>query len=120
MANKNFIVKNGVTVGNIFLQASDGSITASSANLNGNLTVSGTSNVGPIANLRVTGGNSGDTIVTDGAGNLSFATIGGVAPMPYYIFTGTTITIPQYYQALSGMALTIDGNLDVEGYYIEV
>jgi hypothetical protein len=121
VADKNFIVKNGVTIGNIVLKAVDGSIAASSANLTGNFTVSGTSRVGSIANLHVTGGNSGDAIVTDGTGNLSFAQISGsVSPMPYYIFTGTTITIPNYYQALSGMVVTIDGTLDVEGYYIEV
>jgi hypothetical protein len=153
---KNFIVKNGVTTGNIVLSALDGSITASSANLsgdivnvgnitshgnasiagdisnvgnisaNGNLsinsiTASGITNVGSIGNLKVTGGNAGDAIVTDGAGNLSFTVVGGIAPMPYYIFSGNTTIVPNLYQALSGMAyITVDGNLDIEGYYIEV
>ena len=157
MANtKNFIVKNGVTTGNIVLSALDVSITASSANLSGDIinvsnitstgnisitgnitnvnnisgvgnlsiasiTASGITNVGSIGNLKVTGGNAGDAIVTDGAGNLSFTVVGGIAPMPYYIFSGNTTIVPDLYQALSGMAyITVDGNLDIEGYYIEV
>jgi len=121
VANKNFIVKNGVTVGNIVLQASDGSITANSANLSGNLSVSGITNVGPISNLYVTGGSTGQVIVTDGQGNLSFSSPSvTVAPMPAYIFSGTSVNVPEFYQALSGLStLEVDGNLIVDGVYIE-
>ena len=41
----------------------------------GNLIVNGVSNLGAIANVRVTGGTSGQIIQTDGAGNLSFTSI---------------------------------------------
>jgi hypothetical protein len=41
----------------------------------GSLNVSGTSNLGPIGNVRISGGTIGQVIQTDGVGNLSFATI---------------------------------------------
>lgn len=45
------------------------------ATVSGNLTVNAISNLGAIANVRVTGGTSGQIITTDGAGNLSFTSI---------------------------------------------
>ena len=39
------------------------------------LTVNGLSNVGPIGNLTITGGTDGQFLKTDGAGNLTFATV---------------------------------------------
>ena len=36
---------------------------------------SGSSNLGPIANVKITGGTSGQLLSTDGAGNLTFTTI---------------------------------------------
>lgn len=39
------------------------------------LTVSGTSTLGGIGDVQITGGNDGDAIVTDGAGNLSFVNV---------------------------------------------
>lgn len=39
-----------------------------------NLTISGTANLGPIGNVKITGGTSGQLISTDGTGNLSFIT----------------------------------------------
>lgn len=38
----------------------------------GNLSVGNKSNLGAIANIKITGGSVGDTILTDGAGNLSW------------------------------------------------
>ena len=40
-----------------------------------NLTVQKVANLGPIGNVKITGGTSGQVILTDGLGNLSFATI---------------------------------------------
>lgn len=131
---KNFLVKNGITTGDIVLSAIDGSITASSANVSGRVTtvsatvsgslsagsatISGITNIGSISNLYATGGVSGQFITTDGSGNLSFAT--ATAFMPSYIFPNTTLFIPEYYQALSGLStLQVDGNLSVDGVYIE-
>ena len=42
-----------------------------------NLVVNGTSQLGSIGNVKITGGSSGQAIVTDGAGNLSFSTVSG-------------------------------------------
>jgi hypothetical protein len=57
----------GETPANIIL--ANGDITTT------NITTTGISNLNSVANVRITGGTSGQSIVTDGAGNLSFATI---------------------------------------------
>jgi hypothetical protein len=57
----------GETPANIIL--ANGDITTT------NITTTGVSNLNAIANVKITGGTSGQSIVTDGAGNLSFATI---------------------------------------------
>ena len=101
MAIKNFVVKNGLTVGNATIDASTGNLTATNANL-GNLaianfvtgtlttnaqpnvtsvgtltglTVSGVSNFGPNGNVIITGGTNGQFLSTNGSGNLSWTTI---------------------------------------------
>ena len=122
MSTKNFVVKNGLTTGNIVLSASDDSVTANSANLSGNLTVSGTSDLGSISNVKITGGSTGQVIQTDGAGNLTFTSVlaGSPAPMPYYIFEGTEIVIPEYYQGLYSYPITVDGALVIDGILVQV
>lgn len=40
-----------------------------------NLIANGVSNLGPVSNLRLSGGSNGQFVQTDGSGNLSFATI---------------------------------------------
>ena len=57
----------GETPANIIL--ANGDITTT------NITTTGISNLNSVANVRITGGSNGQAIVTDGAGNLSFATI---------------------------------------------
>ena len=58
------------------LNASLGNLaTANFINVASNLVVSGKSDLGPIGNVLVTGGTSGQVVSTDGAGNLSFVTI---------------------------------------------
>jgi len=102
MALKNFVVKNGLTVGNVNIDASNGNLTGvGNANL-GNLsianfyqgtlttaaqpnvtslgtltglTVSGVTNLGPNGNVIITGGSSGQVLSTNGSGNLSWTTI---------------------------------------------
>jgi hypothetical protein len=112
---KNFVVKNGITTGNITLDASSGNITGT------NLSVTGISNLGAIANVLIAGGTIGQSIVTDGAGNLSFATAASTpAPMPTYIAVGDEITISANYQGLFGYPITIDGTMTVDGVLIDV
>jgi hypothetical protein len=117
VTTKYFNVKTGITSGNITLDADSGNVSAT------NLTVTGSSNLGNIGNITITGGTSGQVVTTDGAGNLSFtspSSMASPAPMPYYIFTGEIYTIPVYFQGLFGTPITIEGTLDVEGILVEV
>jgi hypothetical protein len=61
------VVKDFYVGGNIY---GTGNITG------GNLTISGTSNLGSNANVKITGGSNGQSLTTDGAGNLSWTTQG--------------------------------------------
>ncbi len=89
-----------------------------------NLTVDGVSNLGPVANVTITGGSSGQALVTDGSGVLSFQTInaGGnrAAPMPYNIPIGESYIVDENFQGLFAYPITIDGTLEVDGILIEV
>jgi hypothetical protein len=49
--------------------------TANFINVASNLVVSGKSDLGPIGNVIITGGTSGQVVSTDGTGNLSFVTV---------------------------------------------
>lgn len=86
------------------------------------LTVTGLSNLGDIANITITGGANGQVIITDGTGNLSWGNGGGSGDgiMPFYIPVGETYTIPQYRQGLFTLPITIDGTLEVDGILVEV
>jgi hypothetical protein len=48
----------------------------------GNLDVDGITNLGNIGNVKITGGTSGQTLTTDGTGNLTWATGGGGTTNP--------------------------------------
>ena len=72
MTTKNFVVKNGITTGNIVLDAASGNITTNgTANLNA-LIIATTSNLGNVGNIYIGGGSSGYVLQTDGSGNLSW------------------------------------------------
>lgn len=122
MTVKYFNVKNGLTAGNITLDASTGNVTGGNFYAS-TITVTGISDLGSIGNLRVSGGNAGDIISTDGNGILSFvnpATSQSPAPMPIVIYSGETLVIPNNYQGLFGIPLDVEGNLEVLGVLIEV
>jgi hypothetical protein len=117
VTTKNFVVKNGITTGNITLDATSGNITGT------NLSVTGNSNLGAVANVHITGGTTGQAIITDGAGNLTFGNVtvaADPAPMPTYIPVGDLITISANYQGLFGYPITIDGTMTVDGVLIDV
>ena len=117
MTTKNFVVKNGITTGNIILSAESGNITGT------NLSVTGLSNLGAVGNVKITGGTTGQFITTDGSGNLSFgnATIeANPAPMPTYVAVGDELLIAANYQGLFGYPITIDGTMTVDGVLIDV
>ena len=71
MALKPFNSIGGFSVGEAFSNVilANGDITTT------NITTTGVSNLNSVANVRISGGTSGQAIVTDGSGNLSFATI---------------------------------------------
>jgi hypothetical protein len=120
---KNFVVKNGVTTGTITLDAASGNINAANVSLTSNLSVAGISTLGNIGNVKITGGTSGQAIVTDGSGNLTFANSSSIpspAPMPTYVANGDTLTISANYQGLFGYPITVDGDIVVDGVLIDV
>ena len=87
------------------------------------LSVSGTSNLGNVGNVKITGGTSGQVLSTDGAGNLTFAdTASGnsAAPMPYVVSVGESYTVPENFQGLFTVPITIDGELEIDGILAEV
>jgi hypothetical protein len=85
------------------------------------VTVSGNSNLGPVGNVKITGGTSGQYLVTNGIGDLSWASISGSAnQVPYFnpagLLTGTAnITYSPT------VALTVIGNInatqDITAFY---
>lgn len=89
-----------------------------------NFTANGISNVGNVGNLKITGGSNGQAITTDGNGNLSFTTISAesnrAAVMPYLIPTGESYIVNENFQGLYSQAITIDGELEVDGMLIEI
>jgi hypothetical protein len=120
---KNFVVKNGITTGTITLDAASGNINAANVSLTSNLSVAGIRTLGNIGNVKITGGTSGQAIVTDGSGNLTFANSSSIpspAPMPTYVANGDTLTISANYQGLFGYPITVDGDIVVDGVLIDV
>lgn len=86
------------------------------------LAVTGTTDLGDVSNVSITGGSSGQVLTTDGAGNLSFSTVsgGGGGQMPYYIPTGESYTIEANKQGLFAIPITVDGDLYVNGVLVQV
>ena len=120
---KNFVVRNGLTTGPITLDGITGNISGTDSSFTGNLSVTGKSNLGSVANVAITGGASGYVISTDGAGNLSFVNpvaTQSPAPMPTYIPVGNTLTISANYQGIFGYPITVDGVIVVDGILVDV
>lgn len=89
-----------------------------------NLKVGGLANLGPVGNVSIFGGTTGQALVTDGAGNLSFQSLNvesnRAAPMPYNIPNGDSYIVNENFQGLFAYPITIDGELTVDGMLIEV
>lgn len=75
MTLKYFNVKNGLTTGNIILNAGNSNISAST--FIGNINVTNSANLGDVGNLTITGGTSGYVLSTDGSGSLSWVAQSG-------------------------------------------
>ena len=118
MTTKYFNVKNGLSAGNITLDAASGNLSTI------NITVTDISNLGDIGNVIITGGTSGYVLQTNGLGNLSWAPQGGgnvdSGQMPYYIPSGTSYTVQENRQGLFAIPITIDGDLIVNGLLVQV
>jgi len=89
-----------------------------------NLEVTELSDLGAIGNVTITGGTTGQGIITDGAGTLSFGSTGlaanTAAVMPYIINASESYQVGANLQGLFSQPIEIDGELDVEGILIEV
>ena len=90
-----------------------------------NLTANGISNLGPVSNVHITGGNTGQFLKTDGVGNLSWDDVGNItsntaAPMPYFIAANTSFIVNEFKQGLYAQPIEIDGELVVDGMLIEI
>ena len=126
ISNGNSSVTIPVASGNVVTTANGNiilTITETGANVAGTLDVTGVSNLGPIANVRITGGNSGQVISTDGLGNLTFidtAVSNTAAPMPFVIPVGESYTVPNNFQGLFTVPITIDGTFEIDGILAEV
>lgn len=120
MALRSFNSVSGFSVG----QDSDIDVVSNIGNVTPvNLTVSELSDFGPIANITITGGTTGQVIQTDGSGTLSFADTASdnsAAPMPYIIVSGDNYVVPENFQGLYSQAIDIEGTLEVDGILIEV
>jgi hypothetical protein len=90
-----------------------------------NLTANGLVNLGNVGNVNIGGGSNGQYLKTDGVGNLTWDGIGNLtsnraAPMPYLIPTGESYIVNENFQGLYSQAITIDGELEVDGMLIEI
>ena len=90
-----------------------------------NFTANGVSNLGPVGNVKITGGNVDQYLRTDGTGNLSWDDVGNissnrVAVMPYLVPTGESYILNTNFQGLYSQPITIDGELTVDGMLIEI
>ena len=117
MTVKYFNVKNGLSSGNITLDATSGNIVGT------NLSVTGNSNLGVVGNVTITGGSRGYFLQTDGNGILSFvapASTQSPAPMPTYVPSGTNLNISANYQGIYSVPIVVDGSLTVDGVLVQV
>ena len=65
-------------------------------------------------------GSNGYFLQTDGSNNLSWAGASLDSTVPYYIPTGETFVNNLYRQSLFSIAITIHGDLEVNGILVEV
>jgi len=103
----------------------NGDITTTNITANGVVNFISTSNVtlGTISNIHISGGSSGQVLTTDGTGNLTFedtASSNSAAVMPYIVSVGESYTVPENFQGLFTVPITIDGIFEVDGILAEV
>ena len=91
MTQKNFVVHNGLTVGNIILDVAQNSIDGAHLANIANLNVSTLANLGDAGNIKIGGGLQGQLLQTDGNGNLSWYSFNPDSGLTCQVdvFTGT-------------------------------
>lgn len=89
MTTKNFVVKNGLTTGNINLYAGNSNISASF--VVADLSVPSSANLGIVGNIYIGGGTNGQVLSTNGSGSLSWIDQSGGGNV-----TQTTIAVDNF------------------------
>ena len=107
VALKYFNVINGITVGNITLDATTGN-----ANVT-NLVVTAETSLGNVANVSITGGTNGQVLTTDGTGNLNFTTPAAANAGNIYVFTRSSGTVNIAIQFGSIVIIGRSGNINI-------
>lgn len=106
-----------------FLNAgTDGVNTVQNINMTGTLSVGGQTNLGPVGNVHIDGGNSGYVLTTDGDGNLIWAEPqGGLDIVPYIHFDVTSNGNNQTFTnaLLSAYSSNVEFNVMKNGVNIE-
>ena len=124
MTTKNFVVKNGLTTGNINLDASSSNITANV--VVANLSVPATANLGAVGNITITGGSANYVLSTNGSGVLSWAaqtgggssaTVNVVADAFTADGSGNTYTLSTTPQGENAVIVNIDGVIQTRAAY---
>ena len=70
---KNFVIKNGATIGNVIIDAASNTVYANSGNVQAaNIIATSYANLGNVGNIYIGGGTLGAVLATDGTGNLSW------------------------------------------------
>ena len=109
MTLKYFNVKNGLTTGNIILNAGNSNISAST--FIGNINVTSSANLGAVGNIKITGGTANYVLSTDGAGNLSWIAQSGGGGGGSSISNGTSnVNIAT---ANGNITLSVNGNTNI-------
>jgi hypothetical protein len=127
-SNVNIATANGnITMGvagnaNIVTVTGTGVNVAGTLNVTGNATFGAKSNLGPVGNVIITGGSSGQYLRTDGAGNLSWAaTVGANGNVIVDTFTGTgsqtNFTLSVTPTSENFILVNIDGVLQLHNAY---
>jgi hypothetical protein len=112
-------------IGNVVVYANldivGNTITADNDLVGNGLVVNGISQLSDISNVKITGGTAGQSITTDGNGNLTFSANFGnsAAVMPYYIPPGQSYIVETNFQGLFTLPIEIDGELEVDGVLID-
>ena len=139
MALKYFNVLSGISAGNITINAANNTVVAnefvgnvtgtiltssqpnitdvgtlSNLNVSGNASFTGENvSLGDVANLKMSGGTTGQVLTTDGVGNLSFTTPSTAQGGNIYVFTRSSGTVYIEVELGSIVIVSRSGNISI-------